>query len=173
MKKFSKLSPIYGYESKIECVFGDDPDIEIDLEDYNNRIVFTISDPYKFKMLPELLGRTKRFGWKLVYLDYYYSGDQWELEKIEHIKDMFNKAEYISKLWERNPHFDSVKEFQVWGGSFWYVCFKREIVRFYEEDMREGYSQWTDCLIHQLLRDKKFAKKSKLRMRYCLVNEEK
>ena len=127
-KKVSLCPPWIEYYNKLECMFGDDPDIHLSKDDDAREIRMLVEDPVKAEALSELLPQELSFG-----------GVEWTL-KIIPANLKHDRVSLLSAALKNNPHFQEVILPQGEGDRpFTYFIFDKYVAQYYNDDLGDAY----------------------------------
>lgn len=140
MSDVSILSPWNCFYKEVECLFEDDPEVKVVIEDKHVKLYVSTAD--KAEALEEILPTEKVFGNVVVKITVYPPN-------FSNMSD----AEIYEKAFSGNNKFVYVKvdEGDLGRPSRTYVCFSRMAAQYYSDNLKD-VNRNTNLLVEDLVR---------------------
>lgn len=144
-----KLSPPWcTYISELTALFGEDPEIKINYDNFGRVIKLFVSNQEKADALCSLLPTCKYYGNVDLMIDVIPpSGEKQYISSYKDIKSIYEAA------FKGNPVFSFVHEVQgIFSNSIIYVVFKNKVVQFFNDNLNDVYGN-VSTLYQEIAKD--------------------
>lgn len=140
METIEMSSPWVTYWHKLQCLFGDDPDIRMVYNEAENVVRILVNSIDKANALTALLQPEIAFGNVTL--------------RIEVIPSNAGKgyAEYVRDAFMGNPHFHEFVRIQLQTNPICYAVFKKEVAQFFNDNLADAHGN-ISTLYEELARE--------------------
>ena len=144
--KLKLSAPWYTYQRQLEALFAKDEDIEVgqlyDLEEGPELWIY-IDTEKKYEAFDVLFPKYVEFGNVKLKLVLKYRGPHEAEDLSQRVKDLFEGNERVKEIVDIKDGF---------GSSHTFVCFKPEVIQFFNDDTSDLYGKWSG-LAQDIARD--------------------
>ena len=145
-----KLSPPWcEYYSQLKAMFGEDPDINLEIDgDNNNPIInMRVKSVDKATALSLLIPEEKEFGNIIVYVNIIPPNNKYSGFKLDNLVPVYEAA------FKNNPVLSFIHKLEgIYGFNAIYVVFKNKVVQYFNDNLNDIYGN-TSTLYEDIARD--------------------
>lgn len=139
-----KLSPPWvTFLHEIEALFDGDPQIAINYDDENHKIVLATNNGDKATALQKILPSERKFGNVTVKV---------EIDGTFSNRAFVSNEELFNVVFDKNPAFAFCKQIEGIITAFTYVVFKNTVVQFFNDNLNDIYGN-VSTLYEDIARD--------------------
>lgn len=164
-KNRMKLSPPwYTYVNKLAAMFGKDPEISIQYDDYIEEVKIFVDNPKKADALGRLLPELVQFGNVTITINIIATKNVQDIGNVSE-KELFECA------FEGNPVFSFA--YTITGlllNNITYIVFKNEVVQFFNDNLNDVYGNLST--LYQEIASELFADADIKTVYYCTDRSE-
>ena len=140
--KAAVSSPWVGYYHKLKALFGEDPDIDIEYNEQENKILMRVENRVKAYALELLLPSARTFGNVTVHT-YIIPANNNKIKRVD----------LIEKAFEGNPVFERVYKLDgVFANPISYVIFNKKVAQYFDDNLCDPHGN-VSCLYQDLAKD--------------------
>lgn len=126
-EKLHISSPWVTYVHKLQCLFGDDPDIRVEYDDDACRVKLFVNGIDKAEALTRLLKPEVEFGNVKLYIEVIPANREKTFADL--VKDAFLG----------NPHFVELIKIPLQSNPIYYAIFKKEVAQFFNDNLADAH----------------------------------
>lgn len=127
--KLKLSSPWAKYVAALKAMFGEDPDITIEVDEDNFTVKLFVDDAEKADAIARLLPESKQFGCVTL-----------KITVVPPNLEEESKADLFAKAFEGNPAFERVRTVTgVMSNPMTFVVFAKEVVQYYIDNLGDLY----------------------------------
>lgn len=128
MERVRICPPWFDFKSKIEALFGSDPDIKIETDEEDLIIRLYVKGTEKADALTQLLPKQVEFGGVLLYISVIPANDEDN-----------SPAALFKKAFDGNPAVSCLASVEAHGGTLNYLMFRNCVVQFWNDNLADPY----------------------------------